>query len=80
MRAWERFRLRRAAMHYASHGWHVRPGAFPFRRRHREPRFDCGEPRAHLGDIAHVANALVYMSALSPYLAERRQALLGVKA
>ena len=46
---------------------------FPGFNRH----FDRGEPRAHLDDLVHLAKTLVYMSAVSPCLAERRRALFG---
>jgi len=46
---------------------------FPGFNRH----FDRGEPRAHLDDVVHLAKALVYMSAVRPWFAERRAALSG---
>ena len=46
---------------------------FPGFNRH----FDFGEPRAHLDDIVSLAKTLVYMAAVRPWLAERRDALLG---
>lgn len=46
---------------------------FPGFNRH----FDLGEPRAHLDDVVHLAKALVYMSVVQPWLAERRRALFG---
>ena len=36
--------------------------------------FDRGEPRAHLDDVVHLAKALVYASAIRPWLAARREA------
>ncbi|MEV0570253.1 bifunctional DNA primase/polymerase [Dactylosporangium sp. NPDC050588] len=48
MRSWERAKLRKAAVRYAEHGWHVLPGAYLVGQhagRHaRERRFDCGQP------------------------------------
>jgi len=46
---------------------------FPGFNRH----FDLGEPRAHLDDVVNLAKALVYMAVVQPWLAERRNALLG---
>ena len=46
---------------------------FPGFNRH----FDQGEPRAHLDDVVHLAKALVYMALVRPWLAERRDALVG---
>jgi hypothetical protein len=48
MRSWERAKLRRVAMRYAEHDWHVMPGAFLVNagrvgRHAKERRFDCGE-------------------------------------
>ena len=47
MRSWERAKLRKAAVRYAEHGWHVLPGAYLVGQhagRHaKERRFDCGE-------------------------------------
>jgi hypothetical protein len=47
MRSWERTRLRKAAIRYAEHGWHVLPGAYLVGQhagRHaKERRFDCGQ-------------------------------------
>ena len=45
---------------------------FPGFNRH----FDRGEPYAHLDDVVHLAKALVYMSVIRPWVAERRSALL----
>ena len=41
---------------------------FPGFNRH----FDHGPPRAHLDDIVYLAKALVYVSALAPWVAQRR--------
>jgi hypothetical protein len=38
--------------------------------------FDRGLPRAHLDDVVHLAKALSYISAVRPWLVERRRALL----
>jgi hypothetical protein len=47
MLAWERSKLRKAAVRYASHGWHVQAGAFlvgqQAGRHAKSRRFDCGE-------------------------------------
>ncbi|WP_344405740.1 bifunctional DNA primase/polymerase [Dactylosporangium fulvum] len=47
MLAWERFKLRKAAVEYTAHGWPVRPGAALVGghagRHSRRRRFDCGE-------------------------------------
>jgi hypothetical protein len=46
MRLWERSKLRRAAVRYAEHGWHVMPGAYladDRDGRSAQRRFDCGE-------------------------------------
>jgi hypothetical protein len=47
MRSWERAKLRKAAIRYVEHGWHVLPGAYLVGQhagRHaKERRFDCGE-------------------------------------
>lgn len=47
MRSWERAKLRKAALRYVEHGWHVLPGAYLVGQhagRHaKERRFDCGQ-------------------------------------
>ncbi|MDG6102333.1 bifunctional DNA primase/polymerase [Dactylosporangium aurantiacum] len=47
MRSWERAKLRKAALRYVEHGWHVLPGAYLVGQhagRHaKERRFVCGE-------------------------------------
>ena len=46
MRTWDRAKLRRVAVRYAEHGWHVVPGAFLVGASAGSPRglrrFDCG--------------------------------------